>query len=175
MVMRPDMLCIAVRTSSSSVKSNWLAKRAARIIRSGSSENDWGALAGVRIIFFARSSIPLNGSINSGVFVVNSRAIELIVKSRRDKSPSISSPYSTSGFRESSSYFSVRYVVTSTVVSPRLPAIVPNSIPVSQTFSAHFFRIFFVSSGWASVVKSRSLPSLPKIASRTGPPTRAKR
>ena len=68
----------------------------------------------------------------------------------------------------------MRYVVTSTVVSPRLPATVPNAMPVSQTFSAHSFKIFFVSCGNAFVVKSKSFPSLPKSASRTGPPTNAK-
>ena len=173
--IRPAIFFIASTTSSSNVKSSCAANLAARIIRSGSSLNDCSALAGVRIIFFAKSSIPLNGSMNSGLSVVNSRAIAFIVKSRRDKSPSIESPYSTSGFRESSSYFSLRYVVTSTVVSPRFPATVPKAIPVSQTCSAHAFRIFFVSSGWASVVKSRSFPSRPKIASRTGPPTSARR
>ena len=127
----------------------------------------------MRRIFFAKSSIPPNGSINFGSFVVNSSAIALTVKSRRDKSPSIVSPNSTSGLRESSSYFSVRYVVTSTVVSPRFPATVPNTIPVSQTLSAHDLRIFFVSCGCASVVKSKSFPSRPRSASRTGPPTRA--
>ena len=65
--------------------------------------------------------------------------------------------------------------MTSTVVSPRFPATVPNAIPVSQTFSAQTLRIFFVSFGSALVVKSKSFPNRPKIASRTGPPTRARR
>ena len=68
----------------------------------------------------------------------------------------------------------MRYVVTSTVVSPRFPATVPKAIPVSQTLSAHSFNIFLLSCGNAFVVKSKSLPSRPKIASRTGPPTSAK-
>ena len=34
-------------------------------------------------------------------------------------------------------------------------------------------QIFFVCAGFASVVKSKSLPSRPNIASRTGPPTNA--
>ena len=127
----------------------------------------------MRRIFFARSSMPPNGSINFGSFVVSSSAIALTVKSRRERSPSIVRPNSTSGLRESSSYFSVRYVVTSTVVSPRFAATVPNTIPVSQTLSAHALRIFFVSCGCASVVKSKSFPSRPKSASRTGPPTSA--
>ena len=106
--IRPAISFIASTTSSSKVKLSWAANLAARIMRSGSSLKDCSALAGVLIIFLARSSIPLNGSINSGVSVVNSRAIALIVKSRLDKSPSIESPYSTSGLRESSSYFSLR-------------------------------------------------------------------
>ena len=82
---------------------------------------------------------------NSGSDPVSSSAIELTVKSRRDKSPKISFPYTTSGLRESGSYCSLRYVVTSTVVSPRFPATVPNAIPVSQIFSAHICNIFLVS------------------------------
>ncbi|CAB4765127.1 unannotated protein [freshwater metagenome] len=49
----------------------------------------------------------------------------------------------------------------------------PNAAPTSQTESAHLFNIFSHSLGCAFVVKSKSLPSLPKIASRTGPPTNA--
>ena len=41
-------------------------------------------------------------------------------------------------------------------------------------FSAHSCKIFFVSNGCALVVKSKSFPSRPRIASRTGPPTNAK-
>ena len=52
-------------------------------------------------------------------------------------------------------------------------AIVPNSAPISQTESAQASRIFLLCEGLASVVKSKSFPSLPKIASRTGPPTKA--
>ena len=50
---------------------------------------------------------------------------------------------------------------------------VPNAAPTSQTESAHLFKIFSQSFGLAFVVKSKSLPSRPKIASRTGPPTNA--
>ena len=144
-------------------------------MRSGSSENDCSALAGVLNTFFAKSSSPPNGSINSGSAPVSSSAMELTVKSRLERSPSMLSPNSTSGLREFSSYFSDRYVVTSTVTSPSLAATVPKRIPVSQILSAHALRIFFVSCGCASVVKSKSFPSRPKIASRTGPPTSARR
>ena len=61
----------------------------------------------------------------------------------------------------------------STVISPFLPATVPKAAPISQTESAHFSKIFSDCLGRASVVKSKSFPSLPKIASRTGPPTKA--
>ena len=99
----PDISFIACRTSGAISKSSWLANRAARIMRSGSSEKEFSAFTGVRKTLFAKSSKPLKGSINSGVFVVSSSAIELTVKSRRDKSPSIESPYSTSGLRLSGS------------------------------------------------------------------------
>ena len=59
------------------------------------------------------------------------------------------------------------------MISPFFPATVPNAAPISQTESAHLFNIFSQSFGCASVVKSKSFPSLPKIASRTGPPTKA--
>ncbi|CAB4532090.1 unannotated protein [freshwater metagenome] len=77
-------------------------------MRSGSSENDCSARTGVRRTLFVRSSIPPKGSMNSGDGVVSSKAIALTVKSRRERSPMIVSPNSTSGLRESSSYFSVR-------------------------------------------------------------------
>ena len=91
------------KTSGAISKFNWLAKRAARIIRKGSSLNESPGRTGVRKILAAKSCKPLNGSMNSGFSPVSSRAIELTVKSRRDKSPSIESPYSTSGLRESRS------------------------------------------------------------------------
>ena len=143
-------------------------------MRSGSSLKEFSGVFGVRRTLFAKSISPPYGSMNSGVAPVNSSAIELTVKSRRDKSPSIDVPNSTSGFLESLEYVSLRYVVISTVVSPRFAATVPNSIPVSQTLSAHFCNIFLLSRAGALVVKSRSLPSLPRSASRTGPPTSAR-
>ncbi len=51
---------------------------------------------------------------------------------------------------------------------------VPNSRPVSQIESASFLIIDLVSSGLALVVKSKSFPRRPRIASRTGPPTKAR-
>ena len=88
-------------TSGATSKPNCDAKRAARIIRKGSSLNESPGLPGVRKTLAAKSCKPLYGSMNSGFSPVNSSAIELTVKSRRDKSPSIESPYSTSGLRES--------------------------------------------------------------------------
>ena len=121
-----------------------------------------------------KSFTPSKLSINVGGVVVSSSAIEFTVKSLRNKSPSILSPKFTSGFRLCDSYFSLRYVVISTVTSPNCAAIVPNSRPVSQIESAPFLIIDLVSSGLALVVKSKSFPSRPKIASRTGPPTNAR-
>ena len=56
-------------------------------MRNGSSLNESPGRPGVRKIFAAKSCNPLNGSMNSGASPVNSSAIELTVKSRRDKSP----------------------------------------------------------------------------------------
>ena len=97
--MRSVMEFMADKTSGAISKSSWLAKRAARIMRSGSSEKDCSALLGVRSSFLLKSIRPLNGSRNSGFSEVNSSAIALTVKSRRDKSPLISFPYCTSGLR----------------------------------------------------------------------------
>ncbi len=94
---------MAATTSSSTVKSSWLIKRAARIIRNGSSLNESVAFPGVRNTRFAKSETPSKGSINSGVGVVSSSAIELTVKSRRPRSPIIESPKSTSGLRDDGS------------------------------------------------------------------------
>ena len=69
-------------------------------MRSGSSLNESLGRPGVRRVLSAKSCKPLNGSMNSGLSVVNSNAIALTVKSRRDKSPLISLPYSTVGLRE---------------------------------------------------------------------------
>ena len=92
---------IAAITAGSTIKSNWLINLAARIILSGSSLKESSGLPGVLITLFCKSDTPPYKSIKVGVSVVNSNAIALIVKSRRDKSPSILSPNSTSGFLES--------------------------------------------------------------------------
>ena len=95
-----DILVIASITSGATVKPSWLINLAARIIRSGSSEKESSGLPGVLNTFFAKSSTPLNKSINSGVSPVSSSAIAFTVKSLRAKSPSIESPKSTSGLRD---------------------------------------------------------------------------
>ena len=97
------MLLIAVITAGSIVKFSWLINLAARIIRSGSSLNESSGLPGVLINLLSRSPTPLYKSIKVGSSVVNSSAIALIVKSRRDKSASIVLPNSTFGLRESAS------------------------------------------------------------------------
>ncbi len=81
---------IAATTSSAAVKPSWAAKRAARIIRSGSSLNDCCGVPGVRSSRRARSSRPPNGSTRRRVAM--STASALTVKSRRDRSPSRVSP-----------------------------------------------------------------------------------
>ena len=78
-------------------------KRAARSIRSGSSLKLTSGASGVRSTPVARSTAPPNGSTSTGLSDVTSSAIALTVKSRRDRSASISSENSTSGLRESGS------------------------------------------------------------------------
>ncbi len=64
-------------------------------------------------------------------------------------------------------------MVISTVSPAIFAPMVPNARPMSQCASAIGFTIARISSGVASVVKSRSLVPRPRNASRTGPPTRA--
>ena len=73
--------------------------RAARIMRSGSSENDTSGSSGVRSTPPARSARPSNGSISVGSSPVTSSAMALTVKSRRDRSASMSVLNATSGLR----------------------------------------------------------------------------
>ena len=78
-------------------------KRAARIIRSGSSSNETTADSGVRSVAVARSAAPPCGSTSETASAPSCSAIALIVKSRRSRSASIVSANVTSGLRESSS------------------------------------------------------------------------
>ncbi len=97
-MIRSAIAVIAVTTAGSGVNPSWAAKRAARIIRSGSSENESSGVPGVRITLFATSAIPPYGSTN---WCDGSRiAIAFMAKSRRARSPSRLSPYDTSGLRE---------------------------------------------------------------------------
>ncbi|MEY9487537.1 hypothetical protein RKD26_003331 [Streptomyces calvus] len=88
--MRPAISFIAVTTSGATSKSSWAAKRAARIIRSGSSENDSSGVPGVRSTRAARSPRPPCGSMNR--FSGSATAIAFTVKSRRTRSSSMESP-----------------------------------------------------------------------------------
>ena len=89
---------IAAYTSSATVKPSCEAKRAARIIRSGSSANDSSGVAGVRNRRAARSASPPCRSTNSRL---GSRiAIALTVKSRRTRSSASVLPKATSGLRD---------------------------------------------------------------------------
>jgi hypothetical protein len=76
------------------------AQHAQRVVAEADLRSDRSA-QGTRV---ARSTAPSNGSISSGVpsSPVNSSAIALTVKSRRDRSASISSANTTCGLRESS-------------------------------------------------------------------------
>ncbi len=84
-VIRPAMSVMALTTSGAGAKPSWDVNRAARSIRSGSSENDNSGAAGVRITWSARSSRPLNGSSSSPVAI--DIAMAFTVKSRRTRSP----------------------------------------------------------------------------------------
>ena len=91
------MRAIASTTRGAGVTSSWDTNRAARSIRSGSSVNDTSGSSGVSSVFVARWRTPPNGSTNAPP---GSRtAIALIVKSRRDRSVSMSLANVTAGLR----------------------------------------------------------------------------
>ena len=96
--MRSAIAVIAATTAGSTVKASWAANRAARSIRSGSSEKESSGRPGVRSARWARSTTPPYGSTNSRPG--SETAIALTVKSRRPRSPVRVSPKSTSGLRE---------------------------------------------------------------------------
>src|SRR5699024_6931705 len=79
------------------VSPSWATKRAARIIRSGSSLKETSGADGVRSRCAARSSIPPWGSTSSRPG--RRSAIALTVKSRLTRSSSRSSPKATTGLR----------------------------------------------------------------------------
>ena len=96
--IRWAMSRIAPITASSTVKPSWAANRAARIIRSGSSENESSGRPGVLITRCARSTTPPYGSSKSRLGTRT--AIAFTVKSRRPRSPASESPKSTVGLRD---------------------------------------------------------------------------
>ena len=100
------MVSTAWTRSSSGLRSKRVMNRAARIMRSGSSENDSCGDSGVRSTWAARSAVPPKGStsvaVSSGPVGIDS-AMAFTVKSRRDRSDSISVLNVTSGLRESGS------------------------------------------------------------------------
>ncbi len=89
-MIRSAIAVIAATTSGAGSKSSWAANRAARIIRSGSSEKDSSGVAGVRSTRASRSSRPRCGSTKPRPG--RSTAIALTVKSRRTRSCSMVSP-----------------------------------------------------------------------------------
>ncbi len=102
---------IAAITSGATSTPSWLTNRAARSIRSGSSPNDSSGAAGVRSRPRARSASPPYGSTKPRS--TTETAIAFMVKSRRSRSCSTESPYSTCGLRLTRSYRSARKVVIS--------------------------------------------------------------
>ena len=101
-ISKRSLYCLTASTNSGT---GFMLKRAinraARIIRNGSSLKLMSGSRGVRKVRVIKSLAPLNGSTNVGESLVSSRAIALIVKSRRDKSISMASENSTSGLRVS--------------------------------------------------------------------------
>ena len=88
---------MASTTLGAGVNPSWETNRAARSIRSGSSENDSCGVAGVSSTLASSAATPPAGSTN--FCPVSSNAIALTVKSRRTRSPSMVSPKVTSGLR----------------------------------------------------------------------------
>ena len=127
MARRSRISVIARTTRSDGSTSSCETNLAARSMRSGSSENATSGSSGVSRIFAARCFTPPNGSTNapSG----NRTAMALIVKSRRERSVSMSFANVTAGLRCSSAYTSSRNVV----ISKRRPSLraptVPNRTP----------------------------------------------
>ncbi len=101
MSIRSAIPVMAATTSGATSKPSWAAKRAARIIRSGSSEKLSSGRPGVRNARCARSTTPPYGS--SNVRSGSEIAIALTVKSRRPRSPARLSPKVTSGLRDDGS------------------------------------------------------------------------
>ena len=101
MEIRSAMAVIAVTTAGSTVNASCAANRAARSIRSGSSEKESSGRPGVRSNRFARSTTPPYGSTNSRPG--SETAIAFTEKSRRPRSPARESPKSTSGLRDAGS------------------------------------------------------------------------
>ena len=88
------------------MKPSRAANRAARRMRSGSSEKESSGRPGVLITFSFSAARPPNGSTSSNE---GSRAaIALIVKSRRSRSATSDVPYFTAGLRDVRSYASLR-------------------------------------------------------------------
>ena len=151
--------------------------RAARSMRRGSSENDTSGSSGVRRRLSARSLMPLNGSTSTRSGRL--RAIAFTVKSRRDRSVSMSWPNLTSGLRDSGTYASALCVVISKRRPARMSPMVPNRLPWFHMASLRSATNSSISSGVASEVRSMSTsgpgstpPGRPAMPSRTGPPTR---
>ena len=167
-------------TSSATVKSSCAAKRAARIIRSGSSEKDASGAPGVRSTRAARSSRPPCGSMKVFSGQRDRHRVHREVAADQVLLDGVAvgdlglARGAVVGLRAVGGDLDLE-------AARRPPSrvffwqpTVPKAIPTSHTASAQGRTMRSTSSGRASVVKSRSLPSRPSSASRTEPPTSAR-
>ena len=180
MSMRSAIAFIAATTSGATSKSSCAAKRAARIIRSGSSEKDSSGRArgaqhtlrevlktAVRVdelLLGQRDGHRVHGEVTAYEVFLDGVAVGHLGLAR--------GPVVRLGAVRRDLDLEARS--TSPTRASFWQPTVPKAIPTSHTASAHGRTIFSTSSGRASVVKSRSLPSRPSRASLTEPPTRAR-
>ena len=171
--IRPAIAVIAATTSGATAKPSWAAKRAARIIRSGSSEKESSGVPGVRSTRSARSTIAAERDRRTRGSGTRT-AIEL---TREVAATEVA----LEGVAEVDVGLARVGVVGLGAVGRDLH--LPRSLAAADRaeVAAHVpdrrrpsrRRSRSVTSGRAEVVKSRSFWSRPIIASRTGPPTSA--
>ena len=145
--MRALLRSMASKVSGSMKKPSCVAKRMARIMRKGSSLKVISGSSGVRIVKSSRSSMPPNGSTNSPYrSAFRHRAMALIVKSLRFWSSS-KEPFSTTGFRLSWLYDSLRAPTNSNSKSSHFTCAVPKFLNTeSDTLRPNLCATFLASS-----------------------------
>ena len=125
---RSCIFSIASTSAASGSKPSVVTKRAARSMRSGSSSNEISGASGVRRRRAARSveAVERIDELRSAPSASSSAiAIAFTVKSRRERSVSMSSENVTSGLRLSGRYTSARNVV----ISKRSPSFSQPTVP----------------------------------------------